>query len=358
MSCLSDHLPREEICIREGLDLPIDPSLPLLRLGLEPVIALCEQARYLAAKQLFDGWWNEHKEVLEWREEVDGCAASVHREGSKTIKSMLVREKETAKTLAEVSITSATPGKDDKWILASTVGGISCHYFVEEDGIVTVRMQGSMKELPLFEQAAVIHEVDCFKSWIPLMTDSIRVHKLGHAELIAYLSVWFPPLGRDTVIHAYASDCLLENDTILILGKSIESWPEAPLKACGWFHDRMDIQRFTAIIHVNSPSSAATTIVCKVDPRTILPHAVVNLVVRNLAGLMLWFFQKKVQEVVISPEGDVARRIRSNPSFYKQWLLPKLLSYCQFRGWEAVHPRYFEEESADSTLPAAIPTCP
>lgn len=341
----------EEICCLEGPS--DDDALLPLRTSLEPILALCDAARYLAAKRLFDEWWEEHQGLVEWREEEEGCACSVNRAGSRAVKLMQLRAYESHKTLAEASLTTA---EHDKWVLASTVGGITCHYYVEEDGIVTVRMQGSMKELPLFEQAAVIHEVDFFRTWIPLMTDSLRVQKLGHAELIAYLSVWFPPIGRDTVIHAYAADCLNEHDTILILGKSVETWPGAPLKECGWFHDRMDVQKFTAIIHVSAPDSAVTTIVAKVDPRTILPHAVVNLVVRNLAGLMLYYFQQKVQEVVRSPEGDVAQRIRANPGFYLHWLLPKLVSYCQYRGWPAVTPKYFQDDG--DVLPAVTPLAP
>ena len=177
------------------------------------------------------------------------------------------------------------------------------------------------------------------------MSDSVLVEKIGNSELVAYLNIWFPPIGRDTVIRAYASDCLVEHDKILILGRSIDTWGDAPLKPCGWFHDRMDIQKFQAVIDVTSPVSAKTIILAKVDPRTMLPHSIVNVVVRNLAGWMLYFFQQKAKEVAADPKSEIAQRIRANPLFYKHWLLPKLTDYCKFKSWEPVKNLYFEDDA-------------
>lgn len=46
-------------------------------------------------------------------------------------------------------------------------------------------MEGTLENLPLFEQCAVIHEIDLFKQWIPFCNESILIDKIGNAELVA-----------------------------------------------------------------------------------------------------------------------------------------------------------------------------
>ena len=62
---------------------------------------------------------------------------------------------------------------------------ISTHYKVSSEGIITVRMEGIMDDLPIFEQCAVLHEVDLFKEWIPFCRSSINIENVGLADLVA-----------------------------------------------------------------------------------------------------------------------------------------------------------------------------
>lgn len=84
----------------------------------------------------------------------------------------------------------------------------------------------------------------------------------------------------DCVMHAYGCDSVLEDNCILIQGRSVDSWEgvEVP-EVKGWRHARMDIRAFRAKFEVLSPTSACTSIVTNVDLKAPLPQAVVNFLV-------------------------------------------------------------------------------
>jgi hypothetical protein len=65
-------------------------------------------------------------------------------------------------------------------------------------------------------------------------------------------------------MQAYGADCLHEYGKILIIGKSIDDYPdkEVPFKPKGWFQDRMTVKEFKTITEVLSPTSAK---VCTID---------------------------------------------------------------------------------------------
>jgi len=102
----------------------------------------------------------------------------------------------------------------------------------------------STAALPVFEQIAVINEVDLFNRWvsdsrefliliinflyilqIPFCSKSDLIVKTGHAELLAFIKVSAPFMSRDTALHAYGVDCLTERNLILLLARSVDSFP-------------------------------------------------------------------------------------------------------------------------------------
>jgi len=109
----------------------------------------------------------------------------------------------------------------------------------------------------------------------------------------------------------------------------------------------MDVQKFLATIDVTSSNSAKTCIMAKVDPRIILPQSIINIVIRNLAGFMLYFFQQKVKEVVKHSDSEHSKRIIENPHFYREWLLPKLVEYCASKNWEKPKIPYWETNDSN-----------
>lgn len=158
--------------------------------------------------------------------------------------------------------------EDADWKFGLEMFGITTHYqHDEEDGSIKIKLTGTLDDLPLFEQCAVIHEVDLFSEWIPFCRESITVDKIGKAELVPYLCFGIPGLTRDMAMLAYGADCLFENSKILILGRSIDEHPtgekELPFKAIGWLHNRMVVKEFSAILEVLTPTSAKVYLVIK-----------------------------------------------------------------------------------------------
>ena len=94
------------------------------------------------------------------------------------------------------------------------------------------------------------------------------------------LAVRMPIISRDCVLHAYGCDSVLEDNCILIQGRSVDQSEEVQIpEVKRWGHGRMDVRAFRAKIEVLSPTSACTSIVANVDPKAPVPRAVVNFVV-------------------------------------------------------------------------------
>ena len=75
------------------------------------------------------------------------------------ISQMLERVEEATKTIQIGAV-------DESWTLGMTLLGVTTHYkLIAEDGSITVRLEGLLEEFPLFEQTAVIHEMDLFSEW-------------------------------------------------------------------------------------------------------------------------------------------------------------------------------------------------
>lgn len=133
-------------------------------------------------------------------------------------------------------------------------------------------------------------------------------------------------LSRDFALHAYGADCLKEHGMVIINGKSIDQYePKAiPYRPIGWLHNRMEIKEFFSNIHILSPTAAKTVIIAHVNPNAPLPQSLLNYVIKNIAGVLLYLFQKQVIKISKDHHCHHSERIRSNTAFYTNWLLPKL----------------------------------
>ncbi len=250
-----------------------------------------------------------------------------------------------------------------QWKLGAEYLGIETYYKVD-DGRITVRMQGGLTDLPLFEQCAVIHEIDLFSEWVPFCNDSALLEKLGPAELLMYLSVSPLFLSRDTCMHTWGADCLQETGQILLFGHSInhtrseenhqhstlveKDWYSSkvmsvctyseetacPWKTESWTHKKMEITGFKAMFKSTSANAARTCLEACVDPKIPLHQTLVNFVIKKMAGLALYFFQKRVREVAHTVDSSTSRKIQQNSTFYTLWLLPKVRHYYDLQGWD------------------------
>ena len=82
--------------------------------------------------------------------------------------------------------------------------------------------------------------------------------------------------------------------------------------------------------------TAKSIIVAHIDPHVALPQALLNFVIKNVAGILLVLFQRQAASVAGNPQCKHALKIRENRAFYESWLLPKIITYCDSKGW--AHP--------------------
>lgn len=338
---------------------------------LETIFQLADDSQYLKAAKM----WEEMSE----RGSFDVEDVPDQRQRIKLIE-VLHRASEVRSAMELEDFTVDNDEKDEPWKLGAEYWGIKTHYKTE-NGRIRVRMEGGLDELPLFEQCAVIHEVGLFHEWIPFCRESRLVEKLGNAELIMYLCVSPLLLSRDTCLHAYGADCLYESGQIILIGRSIDHMGatqrsrnadgkgddnyyevsldsgtilgvekssstikcasavdkehSCPWKEETWRHKRMEVTEFKAIFKPTNGKAASAIIVACVDPNLPQLHpGVINFVIKKMAGLALYFFQKRVSEVAKTEQSSTSLKMRENPSFYTHWLFPKVRDYYEHRGWE------------------------
>jgi hypothetical protein len=70
-----------------------------------------------------------------------------------------------------------------------------------------------------------------------------------------------------------------------------------------------------------------------VNPNTVLPQAIINFCMKNLAGVLLYLYQRTAMKIAKDPNTSHAHRIREDKEFYCEWLLPKIRAYCDLKGW-------------------------
>ena len=134
-----------------------------------------ETCRYLAAKNAYD------KLLAELQPASDGQVQGACMEklkNSRDIQVMLERAAQVQHSLDFVDT-------GDDWIHGADMFGTHTFYKKCDDdpNAIVVKIEGTMDGLPLFEQMAVIHEIDLYHEWAPFCTDSILVEKIGKAEL-------------------------------------------------------------------------------------------------------------------------------------------------------------------------------
>ena len=59
-----------------------------------------------------------------------------------------------------------------------TLFGISTSYRREADGSLSIKIEGELHGVPLFEQLVVLREVDLYHKWAPFMSESKKLAQL------------------------------------------------------------------------------------------------------------------------------------------------------------------------------------
>lgn len=74
----------------------------------------------------------------------------------------------------------------NEWIVCHEHNGITSSYRREHDGSLSLKVEGRIEGLPLFEQVAVMREVDLYHLWSPFVTQSAKISQLGKLDQIGW----------------------------------------------------------------------------------------------------------------------------------------------------------------------------
>jgi len=254
----------------------------------------------------------------------------------------------------------------EEWVLASAHFGIDTYYRREDDGTLSLKLEGEMKDIPLFEQVAVLKEVDLHYKWAPFCSSSMTIADLDKLDTVGWFMIGLSSFGiaRDGCFRAIGCDNIHEDGSILLAGQGIQDLkPGAPEPADTFLcndpviqklpvppvpsrrgADRMTIRTFDAIIHVTSPTSAVLKIVANIDPNiSFLPQSLLEFIMKQVCGILLAKLQTAAKKVVKNPvTNEHARRMREEEDFYRRWLMAKFESICELKGWEMPVVNAFE----------------
>lgn len=257
--------------------------------------------------------------------------------------------------------------QEEGWTLASKLFGVTTHYRREENGTLSMKIEGKMEGLPLFDQVAVLREVDLYYKWAPFCSSSLTIAHLNTIDIVGWFVTGLPHFGlmRDACFRAIGCDSFYEDGSILLVGQGIADRPDDANTDEGFQYLRNDpildtldlpevptalgsgrvtIRTFQAIINVHSPMDATTKIVANIDPNlSFIPQPLIDFTMKKLCGVLLAKLQQAAKKVSKDPIYNAhACVMRRDEDFYKGWLMEKFTGICKVRGWEMPPVACFE----------------
>lgn len=122
---------------------------------------------------------------------------------------------------------------DASWTHAQTLFGISTYYRREPaDGSLSVKIEGELHGVPLFEQLVVLRECDLYQNWAPFMNKSKKLAQLDKLDVVAWYIVGVPALGltRDACYRAVGCDCMFEDGSVVLVAVGLNDTEEHGVK--------------------------------------------------------------------------------------------------------------------------------
>jgi hypothetical protein len=243
---------------------------------------------------------------------------------------------------------------DDDWILSQTLFGVTTYYRREEDDSLSIKVEGELIGVPLFEQIAVLREVDLHYKWVPFCTSSLTVKDIDKLDMVGWFVIGLPQFGlaRDGCFRAIGCDSMMEDGSFVLVGQGVKDRDEAKPYGEEYFLQDMDgiqipdpltrlgcgratIRNFSAVVHVLSPTTVRTVVVGNFNPNMpFIPQSLLDFVMRKICGVAFFKLQHAAKKACTDPVRNAhAQRMRQQEAFYKGWLMPKFQSYCNHLGW-------------------------
>lgn len=80
--------------------------------------------------------------------------------------------------------------------MAQTFMGITTSYKNEPDGSLWVKLHGTMDNVRVIDQLAMVREVDLFRHWVPFCDKSILLKRVGIVEVLAHFNTAVMGISR------------------------------------------------------------------------------------------------------------------------------------------------------------------
>ena len=181
----------------------------------------------------------------------------------------------------------------------------------DKDGSLWVRMDGEIEQAPLTLAAAVAHEAELWPKWVPFCTAAETLKAISPTEIVTYIQFDLATsvMKRGAVLHWTLSDSLVERQSLLLLGASLdESSPiEKPPSAASV--SLCDVRCLKALITPRTKASARVQWVLNVDLKapSKMPSALVTMVTKKITGAILPLIGREAQKLgAIRADADSA----------------------------------------------------
>ena len=356
------------------------------------VVALVEDERHLVAEKLLQSCKARLKVMTKQAENDEAIRQQLH--AAMTLISNADFEKlEKVAYIFKTALKNTT--QNEGWIRCHSNKGIVSYYRREADHSLSIKIEGELSGVQLFEQIAVIRECDLYRHWAPFVNKSKKIAELGLLDQVGWYELSIPLFGfvRDACYRSIGCDDMHENGRVLIVAQGIQDgtaqhetnsncgsrsslsslqtssdydqrmlldpslehnnashleedcheWLEQdpfvrslefPPRPQGVNKGRLEIRFFEGVIDILSPNRASTRLVANINLHLrFLPQALIDFGMKKMAGMIIFYIQKAAQKAVDEPEKSPhAIRMRQD-NFYQGWLLPKFQAYCRLQGW-------------------------
>ena len=110
---------------------------------------------------------------------------------------------------------------------------MTTYYRREDDGSLSIKLEGSLKDVPLFDQVAILREVDLHYRWAPFCSSSLTIAHLDKLDTVGWFVVGLPHFGliRDACFRAIGCDSIYEDGSILLVAQGIADKPQDGIKS-------------------------------------------------------------------------------------------------------------------------------
>ena len=348
---------------------------------LSLVFDTIDDDRHLEAMELYESVSRDYKRMRgsslndgdgnqKRRKSGFGSLSRLGKKGRADVKEYARLADENAEKLAKLSadckrfaVAKSDLQTSASWTLAQISQGISTSYRKESDGTLSIKLEGDLEGVPLFEQLAVLREIDLYKRWAPFVNYSKRLRKVTRIETVGWFMISVPILmgfKRDAVFHARGCDCMEKDGTVIIVAESVDSFPGADIPDApkGLAAERMTVKSFNCLVTVKSPDSANTVLIANLDPKIALPQKFIDFCMKKMAGQLLKELQRAAKKAVKDPfKNPHSVMVREDErEFYEGYLFPKFKNYANSQGWDMPAVKALQSDLSEEASAVKSPT--